>query len=301
MHEALFYGGPEEYVDGTLPFVTDGLAAGEPVLVATPPDNVELLRDALGADAARVRFADMTITGRNPGGIIPWVLRGFVDEHAGGPVRVVGEPVWADRSALEYPACVQHEALINLAFAADDARILCPYDSTALEPRMLFDATQTHPVVVEAGVRRTSEVYTAPDAVVAAFNRPFEEPVGRPTVLTFDIGELSAVREFVAAHGRRAGLPPGRVEDLQIAVNEAATNSVKHAGGSGTLRIWRETGGVVCEIRDPGEIKDLLAGRVPPGIDNGGGRGLVMVNYLCDLVRLHTAQNSTVIRMYMRF
>src|SRR4051812_38040295 len=80
-HPALFYAGEQEYLDGTLPFVRDGLAAGEPVAVAVPGPNLELLRAALGPDAAAVHMLDMRTVGRNPGRIIAGVLAAFADAH----------------------------------------------------------------------------------------------------------------------------------------------------------------------------------------------------------------------------
>ncbi|TQM13272.1 MEDS domain-containing protein, partial [Pseudonocardia kunmingensis] len=35
-HPALFYAGMDEYLAGTMSFIADGLAAGEPVAVAVP-------------------------------------------------------------------------------------------------------------------------------------------------------------------------------------------------------------------------------------------------------------------------
>src|SRR5690349_12190347 len=116
VHEALFYRDGDEYLAGTLPFVRAALAAAEPVLVAVPGSRIGPLRAALDGPAAEVRFLDMTVAGWNPGKIIPYVLHPFAAEHAGRPVRMIGEPVWATRSVEEYPACVQHEALINVAF-----------------------------------------------------------------------------------------------------------------------------------------------------------------------------------------
>lgn len=302
VHDALFYADRAEYVAGTRPFVETALAAGEPVLVAVPGPNLDVLRTALGARAARrVTFRDMTHAGRNPGRIIPWVLRAFLDEHPDRPVRIIGEPIWAGRSSLEYPACVQHEALINLAFRGVEATILCPYDTARLDPRMLFDATQTHPTVIERYDRRPSDVYTAPEAVVAFFNRAFPEPTPKAATLSFTVGELLNVRQFVARHAGRAGLTATRVADLQIAVNEIATNSVKHGGGRGTVRVWQEHDSIVCEVRDAGHITDPLVGRVPPLHSSDCGRGLLMVNYLCDLVRIYSTPEGTAVRVHMRF
>src|SRR5947209_11423402 len=169
VHEALFYRGTDDYLAGTVPFVTSALAAGEPVLVAVPAARIELLAAALGARAEPVRFLDMTRAGRNPSRIIPWVLHGFLEEHAGRPVRIVGEPIWAGRSTDEYPVCVQHEALTNVGFAGCGASILCPYDAGRLPADVLSDAACTHPVLVDVDARTDSPHYTDPDHVVAAF------------------------------------------------------------------------------------------------------------------------------------
>jgi anti-sigma regulatory factor (Ser/Thr protein kinase) len=310
-HEALLYGTPDELLAGAVPFVQSGLDADEPVLVAVPPASLEPIRSALGASAERVRFVDMTEAGRNPGRIIPGVLHSFVSRHAPRRVRVIGEPVWAGRSAVEYPACVQHEALINLAFADAEAVILCPYDVRRLTETALADAERTHPIITTCDGSRASAAYAAPHTVVAAFNRPLADPATPPATLIFDADDLPAVRRFVAEHAGRAGLAANRISDLEVAVNEVATNAVIHGGGPGTLRVWAERGGLVCEVSDPGRLtdplagrpgrlSDPLAGRIPPGMDSEHGRGLLLVNYLCDLVRVHTDLASTTIRLHMR-
>ena len=76
---------------------------------------------------------DLTIDGRNPCRIIPAVLHAFVEEHAGQPVAIIEEPLWPERKAVEYPACVQHEALVNAVFAEDAAAVLCVYNARDLE------------------------------------------------------------------------------------------------------------------------------------------------------------------------
>src|SRR5687768_6954558 len=69
-HPALFYRGSDEYLAGTVPFIAEGLAAGEPVAVAVPGSQLALLRAELGAAAEQVLMLDMTREGRNPGRII---------------------------------------------------------------------------------------------------------------------------------------------------------------------------------------------------------------------------------------
>lgn len=299
VHEALFYRDAAEYVAGTVLFVRAGLDAGEPVLIAVPSANLSLVRDALGDDAERVRLADMTRAGRNPGRIIPHVLHAFLEENRGDRVRVIGEPIWAGRSATEYPACVQHEALINLAFAGRPATILCPYDARGLTESALSDAERTHPVLVDGDVRALSDGYGDPGAVVEAFNQPLPAPPVPAPTLVYNASQLSGVRRFVVEHAGKAGLAPDRLDDFEMAVNEVATNAVAHTPGPGTLRLWSEPGVVVCEISDPGRFTNLLAGRIPPPPSSGGGRGLLLVNHVCDLVRLHAEPTGTKIRLYM--
>ncbi|MFE7647314.1 anti-sigma factor RsbA family regulatory protein [Streptomyces phaeoluteigriseus] len=297
VHPALFYRGTEQYTAGTVPFLLEGLAAGEAVAVAVPGPNLELIKSEMGASAAKVKFLDMTQAGRNPGRIIPGVLRAFADAHPAGRVRIIGEPIWAGRSSVEYPACVQHEALINAAFQGREVTILCPYDADGLEPEVLADAHATHPVVIDTGVERTSDAY-APEQVVARYNQPLEHPPGAAS-LTFDADALPQVRSFAVEEAKQLGLTGDRLQDLTLAVAELTTNSVVHGGGSGTLRIWAEGKQIACEVLDSGRLTDPLAGRRPPARDQLGGRGLMLVHYVTDLVRLHTAEDSTTIRFYL--
>ncbi|MDO3704907.1 sensor histidine kinase [Micromonospora sp. C28SCA-DRY-2] len=298
VHEGLFYRTADDLLAGTVPFVEDGLAAGEPVLVAMPGVNLGLVRAAVRG-AERVHWADMTEAGRNPGRIIPWVLQAFADRHAGRRVRIIGEPIWAGRTEAEYPACAQHEAMINAAFAGRPATILCPYDTAALDEVALADACVTHPVLVDRAGRRPSPDY-APAEVVARYNVPLPAPAEPVAALAYQVDTLSAVRRFVAGHATAAGLAADRVADLQIAVTELATNSVAHGGGGGVLHVWPTAEHLVCELRDQGWLADPLAGRVTPAADGVGGRGLVIVHALCDLVLVHTSPAGTAVRLHMR-
>ncbi|MFE1750339.1 anti-sigma factor RsbA family regulatory protein [Streptomyces anandii] len=298
-HPALFYRDEAEYLAGTVPFVRAGLEAGEPVAVAVPGENLRLIEAELGADATFVRLLDMRQAGRNPGRIIPGVLRAFADaQGAGRRVRIVGEPVWAGRTPTEYPACVQHEALINAAFEGREVTILCPYDEVRLDERVLADAHATHPVVIPSGATagRDSAAY-APDHVLGRYNEPLP-PVPDALSFAFTAQTLSRARHVATAEGARLGLVDTRLEDLALVTAELTTNSVVHGGGSGELRVWAENGEVLCEVRDRGRIVDPLAGRRPAARDQRGGRGLLLVNLVADLVRVHTGEKGTTVRCW---
>lgn len=299
VHEALLYRDDEQYLASTVPFVHDGLAAGEPVLVAVPQRGIDLLRSALGRDADHVEFLDMRRAGRNPGRIIPGVLAAFADNSSAARVRIIGEPIWPERTALEYPACVQHEALVNTAFEGRGMWVLCPYDAANLDADAVRDAETTHPTVVEDRQRRTSTAYREPFLTAEEFNRPLPPVPAGALTRRFDLDELSAVRRLVAEFATETGLTADQVEDLVLAVNELTTNSVVHGGGVGTLLLWREGGVVVCEVRDAGRLANPMVGRRNPGASPTGGYGVMLVNLLCDLVRVHTREDGTAIRVWV--
>ncbi|MFD5249988.1 anti-sigma factor RsbA family regulatory protein [Amycolatopsis sp. NPDC058340] len=296
IHPALFYRGPDEYLAGTVPFVLDALAAGEPVAVAVPGDNLALLRAGLGPDAGRVRLLDMNTAGRNPGRIIPGVLRAFADAHPDGPVRIIGEPIWPDRTDHEYPACAQHEALINLAFTGRDLTILCPYDTENLSTAALADAEATHPLLIDVTGRRTSTAYD-PQRVIDRYNQPFPEPAEAAEV-TVDATNLAEARHLARLHAHHAGLSEDRTADVELVVTELVTNSIDHGGGSGRLRIWATGEHLACEVHDDGTLTDPLAGRHPATPGQLRNRGLLLVNHMADLVRLHTGPRGTTLRTY---
>jgi anti-sigma regulatory factor (Ser/Thr protein kinase) len=300
VHEALYYRSLDEYLTHTVRFVQDGLRRQEPVLVAVPEPRLGLLRTELGPEADGVRLLDMAEVGRNPNRIIPWVLRSFVDEHAPQRVRLIGEPIYEGRSQDELGPCVQHEALINVALARAEARVLCPYDVARL-PDVVSDAEHTHPIIIEPdGSRRRGE-YLDPAAVVAMYNRPLPEPSTIDDALVFDQERLADVRRRVGAHAAGAGLTPDRVADAQVAVTEIGTNALTHGGpGIATLRAWSDGGRVVYEIRGAGEIEDPMSGRVIPPPDAPRGRGLLVANRLCDLIQTHTVATGTVTRLHLR-
>ena len=108
------------------------------------------------------------------------------------------------------------------------------------------------------------------------------------------------MRSLVAQRAAGAGLAEASREDLVLAVNEIVTNSVQYGGGGGVLHLWREPGAIVCEARDRGFIADPLAGRLPPPVDQYGGRGLWLVNQLCDLVQIRSHPGGTAVRVRMR-
>jgi anti-sigma regulatory factor (Ser/Thr protein kinase) len=304
-HEALFYTGEDEFLAGAVPFVTEGIASGEPILVVVSARRCAVLRETLGADGDRVEYADMAAVGVNPARIIPTWQR-FVQDRAdrGQPARGIGEPIFPSRRPAELVECQQHEALLNHAFAAPVAfRLLCPYDTRELDDRVIAEARRAHPLLQTVGSRPEPSAEFAYADAGALPRVPLPEPDAAAAAgadsLTFDAACIESVRRLTERRAWAAGLSADRVLDVTLAVHELATNSVRHGGGGGRLRVWSEPDEVVFEVADRGLVRDPLAGRRVPEPGTEGGRGLWLANQLCDLVQIRSGPDGTVVRILM--
>jgi anti-sigma regulatory factor (Ser/Thr protein kinase) len=298
-HEAFVHRGDAEFAAGAGEFIRGGLERDEPVLVMVGARRIELLRDVLQADAGRVRFADMSRVGANPAHIIPAWLE-FIGEHAasGRQLRGIGEPIWPGRRDAELAECEVHEMLLNVALEGVPMWLLCPYDADGLDGAVVEHARRTHPVVSDVAGAWRSPDYD-PAAVGSCFEQPLPEPPPHAERLSFDAATLHALRHLVARTAARAGLGAQRIDDLVLAVNEVATNSVAHGGGGGVLLAWSGDDRVLCEVRDGGRFDQPLAGRRRPNLSTRRGHGLWLANQLCDLVQVRTTTAGTAVRLHM--
>jgi anti-sigma regulatory factor (Ser/Thr protein kinase) len=275
------------------------------MLVVVGPEKIDLLRGEVGATPDAIVFADMTGVGQNPARLLP-LWSQFVSEHAQdtAALRGIAEPIWAERSPAELAECSRHEALLNLAFAEPTASwsLLCPYNRDSLPADVLEEAERNHPHLVDDGIRRRSDLYRGLDDVEQPFDEPLHEPPVSARVVRFGPGSdgLRSVRLDVIEFAHAFELDPVRTAELVLVVNEITTNSVRHGGGSGVLRMWVEDGELLCEVRDAGVIEDPLAGRSRPLPDRGSGFGLWLANQLCDLVQIRSGPDGSAVRMHVR-
>lgn len=299
-HAALFHHDDDSLVAGVVAHVRAGLEDGDAVVVALPGAHLGLVGAALGEDVDAVVLQDVRRLGRNPARLLP-ALHKFVDEHPGRRVRVVAQAWSADRPLDERLACLQHDALANVAFADHAVSLLCPYDASRLDDTAAADARAAHPLVVEDGVAVPNATYGDPLKLAEAVAGPIPEAPDEGETLVYHAPHgPRAVRLAVAEHATAAGLHPDRVADLCLAVHEVALNTVVHTEGRGILSLWHSDDRVVAEIQDGGFVEDPLVGRHPPGPADGRGYGLYLTHRLCDLVRLHsTRDGGTTVRMTM--
>ncbi len=317
-HEGLHYEGAGAFVKAVAPFVSDGLAAGEAVMVAVTAEKAARLRLTLASEADRVVFVDMEAFGRNPGRLLPaWEDFVYSSRRRGVAARGVAEPVLVQRSPAELAEWELHEEMLNLAFAdADDFRLICPYDTSAVDAHVLSRARCTHRLARRMGSRDTGEhlpssgadpsaaaqgpsqaAASVPADLLSATRWPLLAPPASAEQMRFDSKSLEAVRQQVARRSEEAGLSRMRSADAVLAVSEIAANSIRHGGGRGLLRHWTDGTAVNFEVSDSGQIDDPLVGRQTPDLNQLGGRGIWLAHQLCDLVQLRSGPEGTVMRM----
>ena len=299
-HEALFYRDDAEYMAGTAPFITEGLSRGAAVVVATAPEQIDLLRQELAADAGLVRWVNMDGIGGNPARIIPLWRQVVANRREGGAIRGIGEPARPGRTPAERVEAEGHECLLNLAFAGvENFRLLCPYDVAALDEATLAAACHSHPLLQDRDAHLVSSKYRGVEQVTALFAEPLPAIPANATRFAVAEAGLDDVREALDCSAL-VHLSPGRADDFALAVH-AAADSLSRTGARGpkTGLVWRDGGSVVCELSGEGAIEDPLAGREWPPTDEHHGRGLWLANQLCNLVQLRALPTGTVVRLHM--
>lgn len=301
-HEAFVYRGEEQFVRAVAAFVAEG--AGEAVLLAVTAAHTAVLREALAGQASPVEFVDVAETGPNPGRTVSlwqdWTER---NSATGRGFRAMYEPALAGRGEAALAECRWHDHLLDLAFRYGPAWSLrCSFDAEALPTAVVDGVRETHPLLFDGIATTPNPAYFPPEsALETVYSAPLPEPERLAAEMAFDVDSLARVRGLVRQCAPALGLEPAQLIDLTLVVSELATNSVRHGGGSGVLRLWREGPYAVCEVRDRGMITDPLVGLRRPDFRKGsGGAGLWAVNRVCALVSIRSTQHEgTVVRAHL--
>ncbi|MGX1132814.1 hypothetical protein RKD49_005004 [Streptomyces glaucescens] len=284
-HRMAVHSSDEEFLATALPFLAEGLTAPDeppPVAIAAPA-KLDLLRDALAGDAARVVTVPHTdwYTGSAANAIAQ--AAGYLAAHAGpgGRIHLLMEPDWggrAGRSARESAEWIRYEALANLLFAPFATTAMCVYDTRTAGPAVIAAARRAHP---------DTEVYADPLLVAAELDAVPLPPAPRDAH-RLDAPDPDAVRTWAVARG----LAAAEAELFATAVAEAAVDPV-----TGVL-LWGEAPSCVCELRSARPVGDPLAGFVPPPAPGPApGQGLWFARQVCAYVDVRDDAAGTSVRL----
>ena len=241
----------------------------------------------------------MSEAGANPARVIP-AIQAAADAGAPRSLYFVGEHAWPDRPQEELGEALWHDALLNHAFSSPPVQIFCAYNVSALAAPVIAEAERAHPWLWDDAGHRPSPSYSRDTRPTPSCEAPLQLSPPDAFSMRFELRDLACVRAVVRECAERAALTLEQCGNVVLGVDELATNSIRHGGGMGTLRVWNECGRVICEVHDAGRITDSLVGRIRPASDAYGGRGLWLVNQLCDLVQIRTGASGTTIRLHVR-
>jgi anti-sigma regulatory factor (Ser/Thr protein kinase) len=297
-HQAFFYKGVDAFVGEIVPFVEEGLRAGDPIVAVTTSENIAALRNALGTDASRVSLHDAQDWYRSPGKAFSACLE-FVGANMDAPcIRAIGEVAWPVDWAAGIEEYAHYESVFNVIAGEAPVYVVCPYDVSALPEPVLAHARATHPEIRSLRGAQVSDEYVDPDEYCGRLATRLEEaPPAEPIQVT---PELAGLRAVVAARAREANVPLDRIPELVLAVHEIATNALTHGTGDAWARLWEDERRFVCDIDNEGEgISETTAGYIPPDPGADRGRGLWLARQVCDLVEVLSRGGRTRVRLSM--
>jgi AcrR family transcriptional regulator len=288
IHEALLYSSDEELTDTLVPFLRDGVDAGQAAIVVLEHERSERLRAALGPAAEGVTFGDARAWLTRPGtSLTKWAAALDSALADGSPfVRAVGEPPFATAADTCAEGWKRLESTLNGLYADRPIWFICPYDARVLSAEALDAAARTHPTLVSASGRTPSKEYFAtPDVGAPVVAAEEEEATETSSAVAGNIEELAAVREAVVGPaGSCAHLLPPVTQDLARAVDELVRAALAADYGPATIRTAQTTAGWFCEVR-------LSAGSASALVGGTGRIGFAIARIICDRVEL--ADNAT--------
>jgi hypothetical protein len=297
-HEAFLWSDAREYTSFLTPFIEEGIAAGEPVMVAVIRPHATWLQNSLGASSGKVKFVDMARLGHNPARIIPgW--QQFLAAHAadGRPVRGIGEPIWSGRRPEELIECQLHEALLNVAVdPSTPFWLVCPYAVRGLDDAVIAEAYRSHPAVIQGDQYQGNMHYAGRSHVDWIFGSPLPALPTESMQLTLTSSNVRGVVDVVTLAASTAGFWSDKVTNLAAAVRRLAAGRLRRGASQATVKLWDLPQELIFEVSDDTAITDVMIGRQPPKGDDLDG--LWSANQLCDLVQVRSTSSWSTIRLY---
>jgi anti-sigma regulatory factor (Ser/Thr protein kinase) len=297
-HEAAFYASDDEFRQLIVPFVEEGLDAGEPVIIGYDERKSTLLRGWLPSSCMVTYITDADLYA-TPAGAIANYRKLFAQHVADGAhqIRIAGDVPHADNVG-RFGGWDRYESAVNTVWGEYPVRSVCLYDAATVSTEVRDVVERTHPRLLSAtGERRA--------------NRRFEDSsifVGLPA--TLDVIEASAplveISNATAAQARHAvrrvgsnELDENTLSDLVLAVSEAVTNALVHGKPPTLVQIWTEADRVVIHVWDSGQGPTHRHAGLIPVTDSvrGAGLGLWLVHQLDVDVDLMPAPDGFTIRL----
>jgi hypothetical protein len=182
-HICAFYPTLAERDDILMPYLREGIQAGDKCIAVLDTDDVLEIDDALQAECARVpadgdrqlemkHSRDAYLRG---GKFTCDSMLDFWEASVGGAfaagfpfARAVGEMTWALRKMPGVDELVGYEAKLNRFLPRYPQVVLCLYELERFDGEVLVDVLKTHPKVLLGGMVLDNPYYLEPEEFLAA-------------------------------------------------------------------------------------------------------------------------------------
>ncbi|MGY1839243.1 MULTISPECIES: anti-sigma factor RsbA family regulatory protein [unclassified Modestobacter] len=302
VHDVAFATSPAGLAAIALPFVRDGLAAGDPVVVVTSTPVADVVRSTLGAPPGLTFVDQQHVYGRRT----PATLTAFrrlvaqVPPPPGRHLRVVAE-LPGEMHARDWLEWQRYEAVLEHALAGWPVWFLCLQDTGRLPAQVVRWAHCTHGHVLDDRGRHPNPGVQPPERLLRQLPVPDEPLQATPPLLAADgVTRPGAVRHALVPLLSAVDRSPDATDDLLLAIDELVTNALVHGNPPVDVRVWADGGTVVCTVVDGGRGPgDPFAGYGPAhGEDlSRGGMGLWLARQLCDHVDIWTDERGVTVRV----
>ncbi|MGY1738155.1 anti-sigma factor RsbA family regulatory protein [Geodermatophilus sp. SYSU D00684] len=308
VHAALLHDSAEELAAAAVPFLADGLAAGQPAVLACSEDHNALLARALGDDDRILLLSHEDIyAGTDHTGTAHALAtyRRMLHRQvaAGVPgIRLVGalpldqRPRWGQWH--------RYEAVFNVAMGRMPLASVCAYDRREISDAMRDGVEETHPALLTPAGLVPNDRYVEPATVLRRTATVQGNPVpeGPPTLVLADLTDparLPELRVRVRAALDGAGAQEARHGRFAAAVTEVLGNAFRHGAPPVAVRLWITPARLEATVTDCGEgFDDPLAGFVPPFTSSSlAGAGLWVARQACDTLATFRTPSGFTVRL----
>ncbi|MCO1654606.1 MEDS domain-containing protein [Pseudonocardia humida] len=279
-------------------YLREGLSLGERLFAVVSPGTRDLLRAALGSDAAGQVDWATDISFRDLGAVSHGYRRLFRERReAGTTVRLISEyhdDVHGTPNVDRVESWVRLDAAGNEVLSPFGHRWACLYDVRTLPGPLLDRVRRVHPAMLRAdGPAVGNPDYLEPADYLAAHPErlpPVPGDTGVDLVLhtAEQLRDLRrALRDWIARLPVRArGVDPSHGGAVLLAVGEAATNALQHGHPPVRIRAWAVDDGV--RVRVDGRSDGAIPATAGYWADGSTGIGLLLVRGIADTVRVVT-------------
>jgi anti-sigma regulatory factor (Ser/Thr protein kinase) len=302
-HAALFFDSDEDFLAKALPFLEEGLSAGEAGLVVCQEPHNALLAEALPDDAHVLVLPREAVNTRaaHVGVAYERLAHRLLAEGARG-TRLVSEPAYG-REPQAWETWADFESVSNVTLSALRLSSVCGYDVRRLSAAMLHDVERSHPQVLTEDGPVPSGAYVAPSDLLGT-GPPRPDPL-EATAPSLDLAGITDRTGVARTRGQvravvDAACPDSLVgEEFTGAVAEVVTNAFHYGGPPVHDRLWTSPTRLLCTVTDCGTGADLLfAGYSRGDIDDERTRaGLWLARQSCDRLDAYPTAGGFTVRL----